>query len=147
MNLSRMFLIVMAITIFLTILQLAGYQVLESLMVMTIVDFLTLAAVIELGRKKPLNNPIDVEKEVVPRLEKIDNIEQKLEKHNDNINYLLDKMAKKTLDLEQKINSFGNGLIDSISKLKSNGKDQDKKEGESFSIGELVYVEEDKEDT
>ena len=142
-----MFLFVMAITIFLTVLQLAGYQVLESLMVMTVVDFLTLAAVIEIGRKKPLNNPIDIEKEVVPRLQKIDNIEQKMEKHNDDITYLLDRMAKKTLDLEQKINSFGNGLIDSISKLKNDVKGLEDKEGESFSIGELVYVEEDKKDS
>jgi hypothetical protein len=164
MNLSRLFLLVIAITIVLTVLQLAGYPVLESLMVMTVVDFLTLAAVIEIGKKKPLNNPIDIEKEIVPRLQKIDNIEKactemagkvgngeleaKLKKHSDDISYLLDKMAKKTMDLEQKINNFGNGLIDSISKLSSrvNGIEEEKK-GESFSLGELVYVEEDKEDT
>lgn len=159
-----MFLLVIAITIVLTVLQLSGYQVLESLMIMTVVDFLTLAAVIEVGKKKPLNNPIDIEKEIVPRLQKIDNIEkactemagkvgngdleEKLKKHSDDISYLLDKMAKKTMDLEQKINNFGNGLIDSISKLSSrvNGIEE-KKEGESFSLGELVYVEEDKEDS
>ena len=159
-----MFLLVMTITIILTVLQLFGYPVLESLMVMTVVDLLTLAAITELGKKKPLNNPIDIEKEVVPRLQKIDNIEkvctemagkvgngdleEKLKKHSDDISYLLDKMAKKTMDLEEKINNFGNGLIDSISNLRSKVNDlEEKKEGESFSLGELVYVEEDKENT
>jgi len=162
MRLFKTFFIVTAFTVFLTIIQLSGYWILESLIVLLIIDFLVLTANIYLGDKNPIkNNPIDMEKEIVPRLQKIDNIEktctdiiskvstseEKLDKQGDNITYLLDRMAKKTMDLEEKINSFGNGLIDSMSSLRGKVEDLDKKEGESFSLGELVYVEEDKEDT
>lgn len=160
MRLFKTFFIVTAFTLFLTILQLFGYWVLESLIVLLIIDFLVLTASVQLGSKNAFkNNPIDLEKDIVPRLGKIDNIEkactdiigkvstseEKLEKQGDDITYLLDRMAKKTMDLEEKINNFGNGLIDSMSNLRGKVENMDKKEGESFSLGELVYVEEDKD--
>jgi hypothetical protein len=165
MRLSKLFFFVTLITIILTVIQLFGYPVMELVMVMLVVDFMTLAASIQLGSKNYVkNNPIDIEKEVVPRLQKIDSIEkvctdisnrvsntefeEKLKKQGDDISYLLDKMAKKTLDLEERINNFGNGLIDSISNLSNKVKSlEEKEEGESFSLGELVYVEDDKENT
>lgn len=167
MILSRLFLLVIAITVFLTALQLSGYQVIGSLMVMVVIDFMTLGAMFHMERGAALikNNPISVEKDIVPRLQKIDKIEEiektcseikesvsnsenALKKQGDSITYLLDRMTKKTMDLEQRINKFGNGLIDSISDFKNNvNGNGEKKNGESFSIGELVYVKEDKQDS
>jgi hypothetical protein len=173
MQLSKLFLFVIAITIVLTGLQLAGYQLMESIIIMLIIDFLTLGASMELGKKR--NNPSNsIQNNVMPKLEKIDKLdniektctdifhhvtktdttdfENKLKKQSNDINYLLDKMAKKTLELEERVNKFGNGLIDSVSKLNNRVKDLEKTEEseeepeeQSFSLGELVYIDESEE--
>jgi hypothetical protein len=173
MHLSKLFLFVIAITIFLASLQLVGYQLMESIIIMLIIDFLTLGASMELGKRG--NNPTNaIESSITPKLEKLDkldniekscmdifhhvtktdvsNFEDKLKKQSDDISYLLDKMAKKTLELEERVNKFGNGLIDSVSKLSDRVKDLEKTEEseeekpeESFSLGELVYIDESEE--
>ena len=143
---------------------------------MLIIDFLTLGASMELGKRK--NNPTNgIQTNMMPKLEKIDkldniektcmdifhhvtktdvsNFESKLKKQSDDISYLLDKMAKKTLELEERVNKFGNGLIDSVSKLSDRVKDlekteeaeEEKPEEQSFSLGELVYIDESEEKT
>jgi len=172
MHLSKLFLFVIAITIALAGLQLIGYQVIELIITMTIIDFLTLGASMELGKR---NNPVDIKTHIMPKLEKIDkldniektcvdifhhitktdnpNFESKLKRQSDDISYLLDKMAKRTLELEERINKFGNGLIDSMSKLKDRVKnlekteeiEEEKPEEQSFSLGELIYVDESEE--
>lgn len=165
MRLFKTFLIVTLFTVFLTVVQLFGYWVLESLIIMLMISFFTLVASVYLSTKNTTNNSsIDIEKDLKPRLEKIDNIEravtdmfgqvsnknleEKLSKHTEDITYMLDKLAKKTMDLETRITNFGNGLANSMENLKTRVKDMEaKKEGESFSIGELVYVEDEKEDT
>ena len=125
----------------------------------------------ELGKKG--NNPSNsIQSDIMPKLKKIDKLdniektctdifthvtktnvsdfETKLEKQSDNISYLLDKMAKKTLELEERVNKFGNGLVDSVSKLSNRVKDleeteeakEEEPEEQSFSLGELVYIDE-----
>lgn len=173
MHLSKLFLFLIAVTIILAGLQLVGYQLIGSIIIMIIIDLLTLGASMELGKR---NNPSNVIKtDLMPKLEKIDkldniektctdifhhvtktdvsNFENKLKRQSDDINYLLDKMAKKTLELEERINKFGNGLINSMSKLSNRVKDlekteevkEEKPEEQSFSLGELVYIDEPEE--
>ena len=164
MRLFKLFTIVSSITVILAIIQLSGYSVLESLIVMLIISFFTLAASVRLDTKSSPSS-IDIEKDIMPRLQKIDNmekmyiensqnhvtkadLEQAFRKHNDDITYLLDRMAKKTLELEDKLTKFGNSLVDSLSSVRGQVKElENKKEGESFSLGELVYVEDEKEDS
>lgn len=134
---------------------------------MMIIDFLTVGAMFHLEKGSVLikNNPINIETDVVPRLEKIDtieetsknilnkisdsgfsNLEEKLKKQSDDITYLLDRMAKKTLELEERINKFGNGLLDSFSSLNKRVEGLEKtedKEGQSFSSSEIVYKKEE----
>ena len=153
MILSKMFLLLIAITIVLSGFQLMGYQILELIIIMMVVDFLTLGAMFHLEKGAPLikNNPISVEKDIVPRLQKIDKIdlieknskeilnrlsnsgfsdlEEKLKKQSDDITYLLDKMGRKTLELEERINKFGNGLLE-------NGDEK----GDNYSSDEFVYM-------
>jgi hypothetical protein len=142
---------------------LLGYQTLELIIVMMVVDFLTLGALFHLEKGAPLikNNPISVEEDIVPRLKKIDKLdsieetsneiliqlsnsgfEEKLKKQGDDITYLLDRMGRKTLELEERITNFGNGLLDSLSNLNKRI-DCMEKSGkapvQSFSHGELVY--------
>ena len=81
------------------------------------------------------------------------NIEEKLKKQKDDTNYLLDKMARKTLELEEKINRFGLSLashvenfgnrIEKIEGSKKIESKEGKSKEESFSVGELVYLDEE----
>ncbi|MFH0929619.1 MAG: hypothetical protein V1818_04720 [Candidatus Aenigmatarchaeota archaeon] len=159
MNLSKLFFLVTAFTLFLTVVQLFGYWVLELLIIMLIIDFLTLTASVQLGsRNHPKGNPNG--KDVATKLDAIDKrcteifdkvnnstLETKLQKHGEDITYILDKMARKTMDLEEKIIKFGNGMVDSMAGLKEKVNDiETKKDGDSFSLGELVYVK-DEEDS
>jgi len=167
MILSKMFLFLIAITIIVSSMQLMGYQVLELIVIMMVVDFLTLGAMFHLEKGAPLikNNPISVEADIVPRLKKIDKIdvieknskeilnqlsnsgfEEKLKKQSDDITYLLDRMGKKTLELEERINKFGNGLLDSLSNLNKrvdNLEGTEKKDKQTFSSSEYVYLKTD----
>ena len=171
MILSKMFLFLIAITIVISSLQLVGYQVLELIIIMMVVDFLTLGAMFHLEKGAALikNNPISVEKDIVPRLQKIDKIdvieknsseilnklsnsgfsdfEEKLKKQSDDITYLLDRMGRKTLELEDRISKFGNGLLDSFTNLKGRvdklEKTEKKEEVDSYSSDEFVYLKAD----
>jgi len=166
MLLRRLFLVLIAITIALAGLHLTGYQVLELIIVMVIIDFITLAANVELDKKKPT---VDVS----GKLENIEKmcedirghvgnpgIEIMLKKQNNNLNYLLDKITKRSLDLELRLNKFGQTLASSVASLNDRVKNietvneapkeitqeeiEEEEKPESFSIGELVYLE-DKE--
>jgi len=160
MLLRTLFLVLIVITIALVALHLTGYQVLELIVIMIIIDFITLTANIELERRKPM---IDV----TGKLESIEKIckdifghvsnpgiEEILKKQGNNINYLLDKVTKRSLDLEERVNKFGQTLASSVASLndrvrsiettKEPSKEETEKKEEkpeSFSIGELVYLE------
>ena len=162
-----MFLFLIAITIIVSSMQILGYQVLELIIVMMVVDFLTLGAMFHLEKGTSLikNNPISVETDIVPRLKKIDKIdaieensknilnqlsnsgfESKMKKQSDDITYLLDRMGRKTLELEERINKFGNGLLDSLSNLNKRVDDLEKtgeKDSQSFSSNEYVFLKAD----
>ena len=55
---------------------------------------------------------------------------------------MLDKISRKTLELEQKINKFGLKLAEHIEEP-----EEEKPEDQSFSLGELIYTDESEEKT
>ncbi|MBN2202885.1 MAG: hypothetical protein JW700_01755 [Candidatus Aenigmarchaeota archaeon] len=152
MHLSKLFLLVTAFTLLLTAVQLFGYWVLESLMIMLIVDFFVLAASVQLNGKSGgagnnFSEKLDsIDKKCSDISAKVDNsaLETKLQKHDESVTYLLERLSKKTLDLEERIVKFGNGMVDSMSGIKDKMNDfENKKKGESFSLGELIYTDEE----
>ena len=145
-------------TVFSLLLQMFGYEILESIIIVLIIDLIALGIIVEIGRKKPLK---EINERIASKIENIENvcqsilkssnenpimekIEGKLNKQKEDVNYLLDKMSRKALELEEKINKFGVSLAghvedfsDRLEKLESPEETE-----ESFPIGEAVYIEE-----
>jgi hypothetical protein len=162
---KTVFWFLIAITIVSLILQMSGYNLTETIITVLIIDLIALGAVIEIERRKPK----EIETGVITKVENIEricqdlsktkienpstSIEEKLKKQKEDINYLLDKMARKTLELEEKINRFGLNLAshienfgERIEKIEGSKKIENKEEKskeESFSVGELVYLDEE----
>jgi hypothetical protein len=161
--LKLLFLLSLAITTILTALQISGYQVLDLIIIMIIIDFLSLGASIELERRKSDKESKGI---ITTKLEGIENIckdifthisspnpgfEAKLEKQKNDMSYILDKIAKKSLELEEKLNAFGQVLTNKINVEEKTEEEteeikDEEKPADSFNIGEIVYTdEEDKE--
>jgi len=156
MYLTRLFFLLMLITIGLVIAQVSGYQFLELIIIMIIIDFLSLGAIIELQKRNSKDN------ELMPKLETIEKacndilshitspnpgFEEKLQKQKDDMSYILDKIAKRSLELEEKLNTFGRALVNSREVIKSNPGPQEETKSEKVeetnSIGETIYVDEE----
>jgi len=169
--LKLLFLLSLAITIVLTALQLTGSVVLDLIIIMIIINFISLGAYLEIEKRKS-----DTESKglISSKLESIENVckdifthvtspnpgfEAKLEKQKNDMSYILDKIAKKSLELEEKLNVFGHALTNKENKEENEEWDdeveeeEDEKEveeekeekpSESFNVGEIVYMEEDK---
>jgi hypothetical protein len=148
-------------TVFSLVLQLAGYQILDSIIIVLVIDLIALGIIVEVGRRKPM---IEINEKVSSKIQNIENvcqsilnntgenplmgrIEAKLVKQKEDVSYLFDKMSRKTLELEDKINRFGLSLAENMEKFKERleklEKDSSTKES-SFNIGETVYI--DKEE-
>jgi len=164
--LKILFLLSVAITTVLTTLQISGYQILDLIIIMIIIDFLSLGASIELEKRK---SEKDSKGFITSKLEGIENIckdifthvtspnpglEAKLEKQKNDMSYILDKIAKKSLELEEKLNAFGHVLtkkeeIKADGEIKEEQKEeetQEEKPMESFDVGEIVYVEDEEKE-
>ena len=171
MILTGLFIFLLAITVGLTALQLLGYQVLNSLIILIVVDFMALGAHIQINKKNPGNstksgNP----HHLVPRLETIEktcseildhvntnSLKSDITKSKDDLTYLLERIARKTMDLETKIDGFGTTLTKSMLGINSRVRalegiepmeqieDVAEKEPEkqTISVGEIIYVDED----
>jgi len=154
-----LFLISLAITTILTALQLSGHQVLDLIIIMIIIDFLSFGASLELEKRK---NDKESKGLITTRLDGIENIckdifthvtspnpglEAKLEKQKDDMSYILDKIAKKSLELEEKLNAFGQVLTNKV-KVEDKTEEETKEEtpAETFNVGELVYMEEEEKE-
>ena len=116
MRLGYLFLFLTVITIVLTILYLIGHDILDAIMAMITVDFLTLGAIIEHQRKFPTKT--------IKRLsERVDNIEriaaniynvlisnpefeEKLKKEKNEMSHILEEIIKDSEELDKKINGF-----------------------------------------
>jgi hypothetical protein len=163
--LKLLFLLSVAITIILAGLQILGTDALDLIIIMIIIDFLSLGAYIEVEKNK---SDKETKGFITTKLEGIEKVcndifshvvspnpgfEAKLEKQKDDMNYILDKIAKKSLDLEEKLNAFGHVLSNNLSGKTKVEEEPEKTEEEtteepteSFNVGEIVYVEdEDKE--
>ena len=123
------FWILILLTIIAAVLQMLGYNFLEVLMVLLIIDSIAFGATIEIEKRKSLkeiemNNNITLKVEKIEKicqdvLQKVDtksslNLEEKLEKQKEERNQMLDKISRKTLELEQKIKSFGLNLAEHV---------------------------------
>ena len=149
-----LFLLSLAITTALTAMQFSGYQVLDLIIIMIIIDFLSFGASLELEKRK---NDKESKGLITTRLDGIENIckdifthvtspnpglEAKLEKQKDDMSYILDKIAKKSLELEEKLNAFGQVLTNKV-KVEDKAEEvkEEEKPAETFNVGELVYME------
>ncbi len=167
--LKLLFLFSLAITIILTIVQISGFAVIDLIIIMIVIDFLSLGAYLELENKKTNK---EIKGLITSKLEGIENVcrdifthitspnpgfEAKLEKQKDDMNYILDKISHKSLELEEKLNTFGKVLIKTIDEKKAEEKimveeqEEPKEEkpqeetSETFNVGEIVYVDDEEE--
>ena len=124
------FWILIFLTIISAVLQMLGYDFLEVLIVLLITDSIAFGATIEIEKKRSLketemNNNITLKVEKIEKicqdvLQKINtnpsllNLEEKIEKQKEERNHMLDKISRKTLELEQKIKKFGLSLADHV---------------------------------
>ena len=128
--LKLLFLFSLAITIILTIVQISGFAVIDLIIIMIVIDFLSLGAYLEMENKKTNK---EIKGLITSKLEGIENVcrdifthitspnpgfEAKLEKQKDDMNYILDKISHKSLELEEKLNTFGKVLIKTIDEKK-----------------------------
>ena len=161
--LKLLFLLSVAITIVLAGFQIFGTDALDLIIIMIIIDFISLGASVELERRK---SDKETKGFISTKLEGIENVckdifshitspnpgfEAKLEKQKNDMSYILDKIAKKSLELEEKLNVFG-GVLTSDAKEKIEVSEEaveekedevEEKPAESFNVGEIVYVEEE----
>ena len=94
-----------------------GYQVLDLIIVMMIVDFLTVGGMFHLERGSALikNNPINIETDIMPRLQKIDKIDA-IEETSKNI---LNKVSNSGFsNFEEKLKNFLHQSQRSLASLK-----------------------------
>jgi hypothetical protein len=139
-----------------------GYDVLNSLMLVLVIDLISLGFIVEMGKKGPFK---EINSEITSKLDNIEKvcqsilnssggdaivakIEEKINKQKDDVNYLLDRMSRKMLELEDKIGNFGVSLAENVEKLgdrmdKIQRYEPEEKNENSFPIGETVYVEDE----
>ena len=141
MRLRYLFMFLTIVTIFLTILYLLGHEILDLIMAMITIEFLSLGAIIEHQRKFP-SETIKKLSERVDNIEKICNdiytslgsnpgFEEKLKKQKNDMSSILNKIIQSSTKLEEKLNGF------------SHSAESESKEDSSFSVGETVYLDEE----
>lgn len=134
--------------------QFLGYDFLEVLIVLLLLDSISFGAVVEIERRK-ISKEMELGKVISQKLETLENIckdvfqmvsvnsavyelEEKLNLHKDDQKNSLDKIAEKTLQLEKKINDFG-------AKLAEHLQDVAKSLKEDESVSDYIYMDEDEE--
>lgn len=158
------FWILVLLTVVSAIMQMIGYNFLWVLVVLLIIDSIGFAAIVEIERKKSLKE-IETGNIITQKIENLEKIcqdvlervnrstglagvEDKLKQHREERDNMMDKISRKTLELEQKINKFGASLAEHMEDVGNRlGKlelPDEKPKDQSFSIGEIVYVD-DKE--
>lgn len=154
----------LAVTIVLAALQILGTQTLDLIIIMILIDFISLGAYLEVENNKSTKETKGFITTKLEGIEKVCNdilshitspnpgFEAKLEKQKDDMNYILDKIAKKSLELEEKLNAFGQILSKNINgKIRvedeaekaAEEKETEGETAETFNVGEIVYVEDE----
>lgn len=70
-------------------------------------------------------------------------MEQMMEKQKNDISYILDKISKKSLDLEERLNAFGRILSKDLEEKKAEEHKEEKQGQDSYSVGEIVYIDDE----
>ena len=103
-----------------------GYQVLPIIIGLIAIDIITLEINRQIDKRRILRGELAskierVEKATSEIMQKIGNpgIDDRLTKHREETNFLLDKMARKMMDLEEELRKVGETLVSSISNLDS----------------------------
>ena len=145
-------------------LYLRGYDVFTSFMLVLVLDIAALGIIVQKGKDGPLgavNDEINAKVENIERVCQsilsstggdavMQRIEANLAKQKEDMNYLLDRMSRKMLELEEKISKFGFTLAEHIEERLEEKKYEENQN--SFNVGETVYiddyaeVEEDREE-
>jgi hypothetical protein len=164
--LKLLFLISIVITATLTILNIMGFGVMDAIIAMIIIDFLSLGGYIELENKKVAKESKDFVASKIEGVEKVCNdilsqvrspnqsVEAMIEKQKHDVSYILDKITKKSLELEERLNLFGRVLSNNLVEKKEDEVeeepevtqiDQEKAKQDSYSVGEIVYITDDEQ--
>ncbi len=175
--LKAAFLLSMATTIGLTAMNFLGYDVLNYVIGMMVVSFLSLGGYMEIENKKILKETKEFMGTKLEGIEKIcgetlahlrsANPEAKLERHKSDVNYILDNISRRSLDLEERLNAFGRILSrhmgiapvdDSEPEAKTKETKDDKpceivpeissgqeQMQETYNVGEIIYIDDDEE--
>jgi len=158
------FWILILLTIISAVLHMLGYNFLEVLIILLIIDSIGFGSMIEIERKKS-NKEVEASNIVSQKLDGLEKIcqdvlqkvssnpvmsklEERLNEHKEERNSMLDKLSRKTLELEQKINKFGASLaahMEDIGNRLEKLEMPEEAEDESFQLGELVYLDKDEE--
>ena len=119
------FWVLIFITVISMVLQVSGYNILETVLFLMIMDFIALWLYLE---KK--NSLAEIDSTVIRKIENLEtacssilesvssvpsvlNLEDKINKERADINLMLEKINEKTLNLEDKLNKFGQNLLTS----------------------------------
>jgi hypothetical protein len=111
------------------ILQIEGYGILETVIFLVIMDFIALWLYLE--RRNSLTETDNV---VIKKIENLEtacssilegigsvssvlSLEEKINKQREDVNSMLEKINEKTLVLEEKINRFGQNLLNPVTDL------------------------------
>jgi hypothetical protein len=103
-------------------LQISGYQILETVIFLIVMDFIALWLYLE--KRKSLAG---IDSSVIIKIENLETacsrilegigsvssvltLEEKINKHREDINSMIEKINEKTLSLEEKLSSFGQNL-------------------------------------
>ncbi len=101
--------------------QLLGYNVLTIILMLLVVDVITLEINRQLDKRKLYNNKLETMdlklEEVSNKIQNEFNVDEKLNKHKDEVTIVLDKMARKALEIEERVNRFGETIAVSIENL------------------------------
>jgi hypothetical protein len=159
--LKTLFFISIVITAALTVVNMMGTSVTDAIMIMILIDFLSLGGYMELENKKIATESKDFVASKIEGVEKVCNdilthvkspnpgVEAMIEKQKNDISYILDKITKKSLELEERLNLFGKVLSNNLVERKEGEAeeeaevtqvDQGEAKKDSYSVGEIVYI-------
>ena len=119
------FWILIIVTVISMLFQIGGYSVLDTVIFLIIMDFIALWLYLE---KK--NSLTEIDNNVIKKIENLEiacsnilesigsvssviNLEEKINKQKEDVSSMLEKINEKTLNLEDKLNRFGQNLLSS----------------------------------
>jgi peptidoglycan hydrolase CwlO-like protein len=114
------------ITVITLILQMRGYALLETVIFLIVMDFIALWIYLEsrkssskfddtiIKKIENLENACSKISENIGAVSSVLNLEEKFNKQKEDITSMLERINEKNLILEEKLNSFGQFLLDSV---------------------------------